>query len=202
MALYGQIFEDDPLIRVPDVVPELSTERLLTMTWLDGRRLTRLQGPRRKRIATPSPRAMFRAWWYPVLATTASSTATRIWATTPCSRTARRAADAPGSGDPGINLLDYGCIRTFPPSFVQGVIDLYRGLQRGDRDLIVHAYETWGFKGLSNELIDILNIWARFIYGPLLDDRVRTHRRGHDARRVRPQGSVQGAPGAEGEGAR
>jgi hypothetical protein len=38
---------------------------------------------------------------------------------------------------------------------------------------VVHAYETWGFKGLSNELIDVLNIWARFIYGPLLDDRVR-----------------------------
>ena len=37
----------------------------------------------------------------------------------------------------------------------------------------MHAYETWGFSGLSNELIDILNIWAKFIYGPLLDDRVR-----------------------------
>jgi hypothetical protein len=40
--------------------------------------------------------------------------------------------------------------------------------------LIVHAYETWGFRGLSRELIDVLNIWARFIYGPLLDDRVRS----------------------------
>ena len=38
----------------------------------------------------------------------------------------------------------------------------------------MHAYETWGFKRLSREIIDILNIWARFIYGPLLDDRVRT----------------------------
>ncbi len=38
---------------------------------------------------------------------------------------------------------------------------------------MVHAYETWGFNGLSNELIDVLNIWARFIYGPLLDDRER-----------------------------
>src|SRR5262249_15454167 len=43
-----------------------------------------------------------------------------------------------------------------------------------DDDLVVHAYETWGFTGLSREVIDILNIWARFIYGPLLDDRVRT----------------------------
>ena len=56
---------------------------------------------------------------------------------------------------------------------MQGVIDLYTGLLHGKRDLVVHAYETWGFAGLSNELIDVLNIWARFIYGPLLDDRER-----------------------------
>jgi predicted unusual protein kinase regulating ubiquinone biosynthesis (AarF/ABC1/UbiB family) len=78
-------------------------------------------------------------------------------------------------GEPaGINLLDYGCIRIFPPKFVGGVVDLYHGLLRGDDDLIVHAYETWGFKRLSRELIDTLNIWARFIYGPLLEDRVRS----------------------------
>jgi hypothetical protein len=74
----------------------------------------------------------------------------------------------------GINLLDYGCIRIFPPSFVGGVVDLYGGLLRGDDGLVVHAYETWGFKRLNRELIDALNIWARFIYGPLLDNRVRT----------------------------
>ena len=48
------------------------------------------------------------------------------------------------------------------------------GPAHGDDALVVHAYETWGFKRLSREIIDILNIWARFIYGPLLDDRVRT----------------------------
>src|SRR3546814_5860729 len=35
--LYGGIFTDDPAIAVPEVVAELSTERLLTMTWLDGK---------------------------------------------------------------------------------------------------------------------------------------------------------------------
>ncbi len=49
----------------------------------------------------------------------------------------------------GINLLDYGCIRIFPPSFVAGVVDLYRGLLDGDDDRVVHAYETWGFKKLN-----------------------------------------------------
>jgi hypothetical protein len=53
-------------------------------------------------------------------------------------------------------------------------VDLYHGLLNDERDRIVHAYETWGFKRLNAELIDILNIWARFIYGPLLDDRVRS----------------------------
>src|SRR5581483_7026924 len=82
-----------------------------------------------------------------------------------------------GRGKPrpgGINLLDYGCIRIFPASFVGGVVDLYRGLQRGDEALVVRAYETWGFRNLNRPLIDTLNIWARFIYGPLLDDRVRS----------------------------
>ena len=73
----------------------------------------------------------------------------------------------------GINLLDYGCIRIFPPSFVGGVVDLYRGLLEGDQARVVHAYETWGFKGLTKDLVETLNIWARFIYGPLLEDRMR-----------------------------
>ncbi|HEV7873581.1 MAG TPA: AarF/ABC1/UbiB kinase family protein, partial [Enterovirga sp.] len=74
----------------------------------------------------------------------------------------------------GINLLDYGCVRIFPPKFLAGVVDLYEGLKNDDRARVVHAYETWGFKRLSADIIDTLNIWARFIYGPLLEDRVRT----------------------------
>ena len=54
-------------------------------------------------------------------AASASSTATRISATTRCSRRGRRRPR-------GINLLDYGCIRIFPPKFVGGVVDLYNGL--------------------------------------------------------------------------
>jgi hypothetical protein len=56
---------------------------------------------------------------------------------------------------------------------VRGVIDLYHALQRNDRDLAVHAYRSWGFGNLSNEIITVLNRWALFVYGPLLDDRTR-----------------------------
>ncbi|MGE0701030.1 MAG: ABC1 kinase family protein, partial [Hyphomicrobiaceae bacterium] len=174
-ALYGHIFKDDPMIRVPDVVPELSTRRLLSMSWLEGRRLLEYKGAPeedRNQIA----RAMFRAWWFPF------SHYGVIHGDPHLGNYNVFEEDSPVVGEPpgairrprGINLLDYGCIRTFEPKFVQGVIDLYRGLHRGDEALIVHAYETWGFRGLSRDVIEVLNIWARFIYGPLLDDRVRS----------------------------
>jgi predicted unusual protein kinase regulating ubiquinone biosynthesis (AarF/ABC1/UbiB family) len=164
MALYGLIFQDDGLIQVPRVRPEFSTRRLLTMDWLDGGRLltykTRPQDERNQ-----ITRALFRAWWYPFSHYGVIHGDPHLGNYTIFENDAGQAV--------GVNLLDYGCVRTFRPQFIQGVIDLYHGILRDDRDLIVHAYESWGFRGLSNELIEVLNLWARFIYGPLLDDRVR-----------------------------
>lgn len=163
-ALYGLIFRDDPLIRVPEILPELSTRRLLTMTWLEGRRLLEYKEAPiedRNRIAE----AMFRAWWYPFSHHGVIHGDPHLGNYTIFEEGGRPA---------GVNLLDYGCMRTFAPKFVGGVVDLYCGLRDGDEARLVHAYETWGFVGLSKELIDVLNIWARFIYGPLLDDRMRS----------------------------
>jgi predicted unusual protein kinase regulating ubiquinone biosynthesis (AarF/ABC1/UbiB family) len=161
--LYAGIFAGEPLIRVPEVLPELSTKRLLTMTWLDGGRLLDYKpAPLEDRNAIA--RAMFHAWWFPFSHFGVIHGDPHPGNYTIFEEDGRAA---------GINLLDYGCVRTFAPPFVQGVINLYHGLLRDDRELIVHAYETWGFKGLSNELIEVLTLWARFIYGPLLDDRVR-----------------------------
>ena len=75
--------------------------------------------------------------------------------------------------DRTVNLLDFGCVRVFPPGFVKGVIDLYHALERNDRELAVEAYRSWGFGELSHEMIAVLNRWAAFVYGPLLDDRAR-----------------------------
>jgi hypothetical protein len=69
--------------------------------------------------------------------------------------------------------MDFGSIRLFRPDFVGGVIDLYRALRDGDEALAVHAYEKWGFHGLDKEAIEVLNVWAGFIYAPLLEDKVR-----------------------------
>src|SRR6188472_4585347 len=165
VALYRNMLKGEDAIRVPKVWPELSTGRLLTLDWMTGRKLLEHKNDpleSRNRLAT----AMFTAWWFPF---------SRFGVIHGDPHLGNYTVFDNAKGKPaGINLLDYGCIRIFPPSFVGGVVDLYRGLLRKDDTLVVHAYETWGFKRLNRELIEALNIWARFIYGPLLDDRVRT----------------------------
>jgi len=137
MRLYGQIFDGDPLIRVPRVEPELTTKRLLTMSWLEGKPLLSYkEAPLEHRNVIA--RALFRAWWYPFSHYGVIHGDPHLG-----NYTIFEEDGVPA----GINLLDYGCIRTFRTPFVQGVIDLYTGLLTGNQELIVHAYETWGFRG-------------------------------------------------------
>src|SRR5437660_11883596 len=185
-ALYREMLKGVELIRVPKPWPQLSTGRLLTLDWLEGRRLLEHKDDAlsvRNRLGT----AMFTAWWFPF---------SRYGGIHGDTHLGNYTVFADGTGakgrGAGINLLDYGCIRIFPPKFVGGVVDLYRGLLHGDDDLIVHAYETWGFKQLSREVIDALNIWARFIYGPLLDDRVRSRADGVKPSEYGPREAVGG----------
>ena len=164
VALYRTMLTGIDLVRVPRSWPELSTGRLLTLDWLHGERMLDYKDDTleiRNRLA----QAMFTAWWFPFSRVGVIHGDPHLGNYSVFDR----------DGEPGgINLLDYGCIRIFPPSFVGAVVDLYNGLMTGDDARIVHAYETWGFKRLSRDLIETLNIWARFIYGPLMDDRVRS----------------------------
>ncbi len=163
-ALYRTMLEDEPLVRVPDIEADLSTGRLLTMSFLEGRRLLDFRDrpqDERNRIAS----AMFAAWWSPFARYGVIHGDPHLGNYTVFEEEGAAA---------GINLLDYGCIRIFEAGFVAGVVDLFHGLREGDEARVVSAYERWGFRGLSRELVEALNIWARFIYGPLLDDRVRT----------------------------
>ncbi|MFG1376398.1 AarF/ABC1/UbiB kinase family protein [Xanthobacter autotrophicus ATCC 700551] len=163
-ALYALMLADEPRVRVPRVRDDLSTGRLLTLQWLEGEKiLTFTDHPLEERNALAE--AMFVAWWLPF---------SRFGVIHGDPHLGNYTVFSEGGRPAGINLLDYGCVRIFPPRFVAGVVDLYRGLMAGDEARVVHAYETWGFKGLKRELIDVLNIWARFIYGPLMDDRVRS----------------------------
>jgi len=162
MAVYANFFAGRDDIRTPTPVPELSTGRLLSMTWLDGQGLLAFKSaPQevRDRIAA----LLFEAWWSPM---------THLGIIHGDPHLGNYSFG--GEGAAHLNLLDFGCIRVFPPKFVAGVVRLYRALSTDDRAEQIEAYRTWGFQGLTDDLVDTLNVWARFIYGPLLDDRVRT----------------------------
>ena len=165
MALYRRYFAERDDIAVPDPLPELSTRRLLSMTWLEGQGLLKFVDKPlevRNRIA----QLLFEAWWGPM---------THIGVIHGDPHLGNYTFSGFEAGEaPRLNLLDFGCIRIFPPKFVGGVVRLYRALLVDDRDAQREAYRTWGFANLTDDLVDVLNVWARFIYGPLLDDRVRT----------------------------
>ncbi len=164
LVLYQKILADFGEIHIPRTVPSLSSGRLLTMSWEEGRPLLDFRNAAletRNLIGS----ALFRAWWHPFASIGV------IHGDPHLGNYSIREKDGVVSG---INLLDFGCIRIFSPHFVRGVVDLYQGLRDGRKAQVVHAYETWGFVDLGSEIIDVLNIWARFIYGPLIDDRVRS----------------------------
>jgi len=160
LALYRHMLAKEKGVHVPDVVTDLSTKRLLSMTWLEGDAIkdvaARTDQATRDAIAVN----MFHAWYLPFYKFGVIHGDPHLG-----NYTVRP--------DTTINLMDFGAIRIFEPSFVKGVIDLFRALQNGDRALAVSAYETWGFTDLSNEMIDTLNIWAAFVYAPLMEDRPR-----------------------------
>ena len=109
---YKNMFIKNNAIKVPTTYPKLSTSKLITMSWLEGRTLDsfiKLKEDVRNNIALN----LFKAWYIPFY----------------------KYGIIHGDPHPGnytisdngknINLLDYGCIRIFKPDFVEAVIKLY-----------------------------------------------------------------------------
>ena len=161
MRLYHAMLEGVADVHVPVPVPELTTPRLLTMTWLDG-------GPLQRWIDTEPPleernrvaEALFRAWYVPFYRYGVIHGDPHM-------------GNYQVRADRTVNLLDFGAIRVFPPSFTRGVIDLFEAIRDHDDEKAAHAYRNWGFDDVTPTKVTVLNGWARFLYEPLLDDRVR-----------------------------
>ncbi len=157
---YQNIFLKNKVINIPTTFPQLSTSKLITMSWLEGESLETFYKEKsdiRNNIAIN----LFNAWYLPFY----------------------KYGIIHGDPHPGnytiaangknINLLDYGCIRVFKEDFVEAVIKLYFALKNKNTDLAAEAYKSWGFTKLNNELIETLNIWAFYLYGPLLENKTR-----------------------------
>ena len=157
--LYNHMLRDEPAVHIPVIQDNLSTDRLLTAEWLDGEHILSFKNApqeQRNEIALN----LFRAWYVPFYYYGVIHGDPHLG-----NYSIRK--------DNSINLLDFGCVRVFRPQFIEGVINLYKALMNEDYDMAVAAYESWGFKDLSKDQIETLNIWASFLYGPVMDDSVR-----------------------------
>ena len=160
IGMYRAMLADVKGVHVPEVVKNLSTRRLLTMTWLDGERLAHVAETRALKDRNALAVNMFRAWYTPFYSYGVIHGDPHLG-----NYTVRK--------DNSLNLLDFGCVRVFKPELVQGVITLYHALLEKKPEMAVEAYKAWGFHSPSKDLVRILNIWAGFIYAPLLEDKTR-----------------------------
>jgi predicted unusual protein kinase regulating ubiquinone biosynthesis (AarF/ABC1/UbiB family) len=161
MRLYHTMLADTPDVNVPEPVPALTTKRLLTMKWLTGVGMkTWLEGDPSQEARNALATALFRAWYIPFY---------RYGVIHGDPHLGNYQVNPEG----GLNLLDYGSIRVFAPKFVTGVLELYAAVRDDDRERAMHAYSIWGFQGITAEQVTVLNDWAKFLYDPLIEDRVR-----------------------------
>jgi predicted unusual protein kinase regulating ubiquinone biosynthesis (AarF/ABC1/UbiB family) len=161
MRLYGAMLAETPDVNVPDPVPEYTTKRLITMKWLTGTGLkTWLETDPSQDARNALATALFRAWYIPFY---------RYGVIHGDPHLGNYQVNENG----GLNLLDYGSIRVFPAKFVGGVLELYAAVRDEDMARARHAYNIWGFKGITDEQITVLNDWAKFLYEPLIQDRIR-----------------------------
>ena len=121
MTLYRIMLRDEPGVRVPTFLPELSTGRLLTMTWLDGSPLLSVKEMElefRNRVA----HNMFRAWYVPFYDYGVIHGDPHLG-----NYTIR--------DDGSVNLLDFGCVRVFEflPSGRDRTLQGASGRRRGPR---------------------------------------------------------------------
>ena len=161
MRLYGEILRGEPGVAVPVPLPELSTRRLLTMTWLDGAPILD--------VAEQAPLARAQR-------DRAADVPDLVRAVLLLRRHSRRPASRQLHGRagraPSICSISAASASSVPRSCAASSIST----TRCSATIATSPFtpiESWGFGNLSREMIDVLNRWALFVYGPLLDDRER-----------------------------
>lgn len=172
ISLFQEIFSRKQFSKIapspecPDVIRELSTKKLLTMQFLKGAHLDSVELSQDERSTVGQQ--LFGTWYYPFY------------------------SEGVIHGDPHmgnyqisdqgkLQIMDFGCVRHFSKAFIDGIVGLYRGILNDDFDRCYYAFEQWGFENLTKELAEVLLVWARYFYEPLIDDRVRPISEGYSS---------------------
>ena len=132
-------FADDPMVRFPRVVRELSTRRVLVTTFVEGIKVSDVEALDRasidrkalaKRIVHAYCQMIFKDGFY-------------------------HADPHPGNllaaHDGGLVLLDFGAMGELGPRMKQGIVDFVEGVIRRDTRRIIDALRTMGFLARTDD---------------------------------------------------
>ena len=159
LKIFEYMHKKNSFIKIPKVYKNISTQRLLVMEFLDGKKLIEYKNSSQK-IRNELAKNLFMAWYFPFYKYGIIHGDPHL-------------GNYSVNKDNNINLFDYGCVRIFPAKFVKGVIDLYFALKEKNDQKIKLAYKAWGFNDIDDGLMNVLNKWALFLYDPILKNEVR-----------------------------
>jgi len=158
IAMFGRLLHDDPEIEIPRVIPELCSPRVLTMTFLEGYRLSDMLGPGidpelKKWLA----RKYYALVWRQILEFGVLHT-------------------DPHPGNylvtfhPHLGILDFGSIRLFSDEIRRAHLAFARGLIARDDTQLAAALVALGYLDRDQDPQPMIRI-VRILFEPALKDR-------------------------------
>ncbi|MFZ5446453.1 MAG: ABC1 kinase family protein [Myxococcota bacterium] len=163
LSHFGALVSDDPRFRTPTLVPELSNERLLVMTWLDGVGLDAARAwPAEARADVA--RALIRLFLRSVLE----------WGVVHADLHAGNVRLERTATGVRLGLLDFGCVQSLDAPVAGGLRLLLEGVTTAPHAPPEHWLARWEAVGFSRALLtpvqDELGAVSRLLLEPLLSD--------------------------------
>lgn len=153
-ARFGELFAEDAKVRIPTIVPDRCTRRVLTATLAEGRGFD---------AARAAPAADRRRW---------AETLWRFVFHSLFTEGLFNADPHPGNylfADEGVvHFLDFGCTRALSADNTAKVRELHRLAIAGDRDgLADHALDTFGMSGVEGLATDLARDYVVNCFRPI-----------------------------------
>lgn len=158
MKLFAGLLRDDPDVMIPQVFPQLSSRRVLTMTYLDGYPLTDVFAPAvDPELKSWVVRKYFTLTWRQILEFGVLHT-------------------DPHPGNylvtyhPRMGILDFGSIRRFPEPIRKANLKLARALLASDERAMAQALIALGYLDRTQDSAPLIEI-MRILFEPVLLNR-------------------------------
>lgn len=152
ITAFGELFRGHPFIRIPDVVPEASGDRVLTMTYLDGLDWT---------AALDADQDLKNTWAEVIVRmVTGSYRHGNLFHADPHPANFRFGLDGT------VGFVDFGCVKVLPEVQRQRLVRMARAAVEGRKDDLREAMAETGFLSVDSTLTadEAYQWWSSIMY--------------------------------------